>query len=460
MATVQKDMTVGNPYKIILAFSLPLLLGNFFHTFYNMADTIIVGQFIGTSALAAVGSTGTIMFLIHSVTFGMANGFTIVTAQRFGAGDYVGMRKSVVSAMFLSITISVILTVVALGGAHWLLSFMKTPADIFDDAYTYMMIICAGIIAQTLYNLLSSLLRALGNSRIPLYFVIISAALNIVLDILLIIVFDMDVAGTALATIISQAVSGILCLIYILMKVPILHPKKEELVLDKALIRQQLGIGVPMSLQSSITSIGSMMVQTSLNMLGSTYVAAFTAGSKVEQLLTQYLMALSSTMASYSAQNTGARDVGRIRQGFKAAAIIGSIYSLICAAIAIPFGKYMTYLFISDGVEEIIELVGVFVRCSVSFFIALNIVNTFRTSIQGIGYGLMPMTAGIAELIGRGIVSVIAARYQSFLGICMAGPTAWVLAGTLLICMYFYIRKHDFPKMEQEKLAAENTIRE
>ncbi len=450
MASQQKDMTVGNPYKIILAFSLPLLIGNFFHTFYNMADTIIVGQMIGTSALAAVGSTGTVMFLIHSLTFGLTSGFTILTAQRFGAKDYVGMRKSVVSAAFLSLTISAILTVVALSGTHWLLTFMKTPADIIDDAYTYMMIICAGILAQSLYNLLSCLLRALGNSRIPLYFVIISAVLNVILDILLIIVFDMGVAGTALATVISQAVSGILCLIYIILKVPILHPKKEELVLDKQLIRQQLGVGVPMSLQSSITSIGSMMVQTSLNMLGSTYVAAFTAGSKVEQLLTQYLMALSSTMGSYTAQNTGAQDAWRVRQGFKAAAIIGSLYSVVCMAAAIPFGKYMTYVFISDGAEDIIELVGVFVRCSVSFFIALNIVNTFRTSIQGMGYGLMPMTAGIAELIGRGIVSVIAARYRSFLGICMAGPTAWVLAGTLLICMYLYIRKHDFPKLKRQ----------
>ena len=448
MKTVQKDMTAGSPTKIILSFTLPLFIGNLFQQFYNMADTIIVGQFIGTSALAAVGSTGTIMFLITGLAFGMSTGFTLLTAQRFGAGDIPSMRRTAVSATLLTAAMSVILTLASLIGMRGLLILMKTPEDIFDDAYTYITIICAGLFAQMLYNLLSCLLRALGNSKIPLYFLILAAVLNILLDLALIIVFQMGVAGAALATVIAQGVSGLLCLLYIAKKVTILHPKKEDFRLDASLMANQLRIGIPMALQYSITAIGTMMLQTSINLLGSTLVAAYTAAHKVEQLLTQAYVALGTAIAGYSAQNMGAGNVQRIRQGFRAATILGVIYSVIVAAIAMTVGKYMTYLFISGDVSQLIEPVNTYLTCIALFFIPLTIVNVYRNGIQGLGYGIMPMLAGIAELIGRGVVAVIAAHYMSFFGICMAEPAAWMLASGLLLFVYFYIMKHDLQKLQ------------
>lgn len=451
MKTVQKDMTVGSPAKIIFSFTLPLFIGNVFQQFYNMVDAIIVGQFVGTSALAAVGSTGTIMFLITGIAFGMTNGFTLITAQRFGAGDIPSMRRTAVSATLLTALVSVVLTLVSMLGMRSLLTVMKTPADIFADAYAYIMIICGGLVAQMLYNLLSCLLRALGNSKIPLYFLILAAMLNIVLDLVLIIVFHLGAAGAALATVISQGVSGLLCLVYIAKKVPILHPQKEDLRPDRHLMTNQLRVGIPMALQYSITAIGTMMLQTSLNILGSALVAAYTAANKVEQLLTQAYVALGTAMANYSAQNMGAGDVPRIRQGFRAATIIGCIYSVIVAVFAMTAGKYMTYLFISEGVAELIDSVDLYLKCIALFFIPLTIVNVYRNGIQGLGYGVMPMMAGIAELIGRGAVAIIAAHSMSFFGICMAEPAAWTLAGALLLGMYFYIMKHDMVKLQPQK---------
>lgn len=448
MKTLQKDMTTGNPGKIIFEFTLPIFIGNVFQQFYNMADTMIVGKFVGTKALAAVGSTGTIMFLILGFVMGMTAGFTVLTAQKFGAGDMEAMRQTVGSAAVLSVIMSVVLTAVSMLFMKKLLVFMQTPADIFDDAYAYIMIICAGIFVQMLYNLLASILRALGNSKVPLYFLILAALLNIVLDLLFIIVFKLGAAGAAYATVASQGVSALLCLVYIVRKVPLLHLKKEDWKPKGYLIKTQMAVGFPMALQYSITAIGTMMVQTSLNMLGSIQVAAFTAANKIEQLVTQAYVAMGTTMATYSAQNRGAGEVKRIRQGFKAATIMGSIYSVVAAALIMTVGKYMTYLFLSGDVSEIMVSVDIYLKCVGVFFIPLAIVNLYRNGIQGMGYGLLPMMAGVAELLGRGVVAIVAAKQKSYFGVCMANPAAWILAGGLLIAMYYYIMKHDLKKLE------------
>lgn len=448
MKTLQKDMTTGNPGKIIFEFTLPIFIGNIFQQFYNMADTMIVGKFVGTKALAAVGSTGTIMFLILGFVMGMTAGFTVLTAQKFGAGDMEAMRQTVGSAAVLSVIMSVVLTAVSMLFMKKLLVFMQTPADIFDDAYAYIMIICAGIFAQMLYNLLASILRALGNSKVPLYFLILAALLNVVLDLLFIIVFKLGAAGAAYATVASQGVSALLCLVYIVRKVPLLHLKKEDWKPKGYLIKTQMAVGFPMALQYSITAIGTMMVQTSLNMLGSVQVAAFTAANKIEQLVTQAYIAMGTTMATYSAQNRGAGDMKRIRQGFKAATIMGSIYSVVAAALIMTVGKYMTYLFLSGDVSEIMVSVDIYLKCVGVFFIPLAIVNLYRNGIQGMGYGLLPMMAGVAELVGRGVVAIVAAKQKSYFGVCMANPAAWILAGGLLIAMYYYIMKHDLKKLE------------
>ena len=441
-------MTAGNPTKIILDFTFPIFIGNVFQQFYNMADTVIVGKFVGMKALAAVGSTGTIMFLILGFVLGMTAGFTVLTAQKFGAGDMKAMRQTVGGAAVLSILVTIVLTAGSMLFMKPLLHFMHTPADIFDDAYSYIMIICAGIAAQMLYNLLASVLRALGNSKVPLYFLILSALLNIVLDLVLIIVFHLGAPGAAYATVISQGVSGVLCLVYIVKKIPVLHLEREDWKPKAHLLKIQLGIGIPMALQYSITAIGTMMVQTSLNLLGSGLVAAFTAASKIEQVVTQAYVALGTTMATYCAQNIGAGKVQRIRSGFRSATIMSFVYAVISGILIMTVGKYMTYLFVSGDVAEIMASVDIYLKCVGIFFIPLAVVNLYRNGIQGMGYGILPMMAGVAELVGRGIVAVIAAGKRSYVGVCLASPIAWIFAAALLTVMYFYIMKHDMKKFE------------
>lgn len=457
MKAVQHDMTSGNPMRIILSFTIPIFIGNVFQQFYNMADAVIVGKFVGTKALAAVGSTGTIMFLIYGFVVGMTAGFTVLTAQKFGAGDMDAMRKTVAGASILSLIVGVLLTAGFMMFMRPWLEVMNTPEDIYADAYAYIMIISAGILAQMLYNLLASILRALGNSKVPLYFLILSAGLNIVLDLVLIIVFRMGAAGAAVATVISQGVSGILCFIYIVKKVPVLHMKRDDWRPTGSLLWTQIRIGIPMALQYSITAIGTMMVQSSVNILGSTQVAAFTAAGKIEQVVTQAYVAQGTTMATYGAQNMGAGNVARIRQGFKASTIIGVIYAFIAAAFVMTVGKYMSYLFVSEDVEVIMESVDLYLKCIGVFFIPLAIVNIYRNGIQGLGYGLLPMMAGVAELIGRGVVAVIAAGHRSYLGVCLASPAAWVLASLLLLAMYYYIVKIDLKKIFRGKETGNKT---
>ena len=446
---IQTDMTAGSPFKIILNFTIPIFIGNVFQQFYNMADTIIVGKFVGTGALAAVGSVGTIVFLIIGFLQGLTAGFSVLTAQRFGAGDMKNMRKSVGTACVLSVIITAIMTAGRMLGMKRLLEVMNTPADIFADAYAYIMIICGGIAATVLYNLLSGILRALGDSKTPLYFLILSALLNVGLDLFFIIVFHMGVAGAAYATVISQGVSGIGCLIYIVKKVPLLKMQAEDFRPEGYLVKMEMAVGIPMALQYSITAIGTMMVQSSLNLLGSLSVAAFTAANKIESVVTQAYVALGTTMATYCAQNIGAGDIKRIRRGFKSATIMGSVYGVILAVPMMTVGKYLVYLFVSDNVGDIIGQVDIYLKCVGLFLIPLTVVNVYRNGIQGMGYGLLPMMAGVAELLGRGGVAIWASWKRSYVGACMASPAAWILAGSLLLVMYFWIMKKQSRYLER-----------
>ena len=438
---MQTDMTVGKPMKMILDFTIPVFIGNVFQQFYNMADAIIVGKFVGTKGLAAVGSTGTIMFLIIGFLMGLTAGFTVLTSQKFGAGKMDEMRQSVGNAALLSIIISVIMTAVSMVGMHSLLTLMHTPEDIFQDAYTYIMIICGGIFAQVLYNILASILRALGNSKTPLYFLILAALLNIVLDLTFIIVFHMGVAGAAWATITAQGVSGVLCLIYIIKCVPELKLKADDWRFRSEIAKKEILVGIPMGLQYSITAIGGMMVQSSLNILGSYAVAAFTAGSKIDNIFTQAFVAIGTTMSTYSAQNVGARKLDRVRQGFRCADVIGCAYAVVVGFVLFFVGKSFSYLFISDNAEAVIPMVDTYLRCVGMFMIPLYVVNCYRNGFQGMGYGLLPMLSGVAELIGRGVMAVVAADARSYTMACMASPFAWIVATVLLIVLYFYVMK-------------------
>ena len=444
---MENDMTVGKPAQIILSFTLPIFVGNIFQQLYSMVDTVIVGKFVGNTALAAVGSCGTLTFLIIGFLMGLTAGFTVITAQHFGAGNMKAMRQSVASAAILSAVISVILTVLSMAMMENILHWMNTPDDIFDDAYRYIMIICAGILVQALYNLFACILRALGNSKVPLYFLLFSASMNIILDLVSIIVLKMGVAGAAYATVISQGVSAVLCFIYMVKKVPILHLTREDFHVEGRLIKNQLAVGLPMAFQYSITAIGTTMVQMALNTLGSTYVAAFTAASKCEQMAGQAYIALGSAMATFAAQNVGAGRYDRVRKGFARATMFGIIFSVVIGLVMYFFGYIVTGLFVTGDATQIEGMVDTYMKYTALFLIPLTVVNVYRNGIQGMGYGLLPMTAGIAELVGRGSVALIAIHYHSYAGVCLASPMAWILASALLLTMYFAImKKHPMPK--------------
>ena len=438
---MEKDMTTGSPGKMIFNFTMPIFIGNIFQQFYNMADTVIVGKFVGNAALAAVGACGTLAFLIIGFLQGVTAGFTVVTAQHYGAGNMKAMKKSVASGAILTLIVSVILTVLSMISMSKVLHLMNTPSDMYGEAYGYIMVLCGGIIAQALYNYLASVLRALGDSKRPLYFLVIAALLNIVLDLVFIIIFRLGAAGAAYATVIAQGISGILCLFYIGKMVPALHLHKEDWEMNGSLIGWQLKIGLPMAFQYSITAIGTIVVQSCLNILGSTAAAGFAAASKIEQVFSQAYVALGTTMATYCAQNMGAGKYTRIRKGFKNATLMGFAYAIVTGVIIFFGGKYMTVFFVSENLNQIMGYVDIYLRCVSVSFLPLVIVNLYRNGIQGMGYGLLPMTAGIAELIGRSGAALIASHFGSYMGICLASPAAWVLAGTLLIVMYFKIMK-------------------
>lgn len=438
---MQTDMTVGKPMKMILDFTVPVFIGGVFQQFYNMMDAVIVGKFVGTKALAAVGATGTIMFLILGFLMGLTAGFTVLTAQKFGAGRMDEVRQTVGNAAILSGIVSVIMTAASMLFMKKILMIMNTPEDIFTDAYGYIMIICGGIFAQVLYNILASILRALGNSRTPLYFLIFSALLNVVLDLVFIMVFHMGVSGAAWATVISQGVSGVLCLVYIVKFVPELHLEKDDWRLRKGITMNQLSIGFPMGIQYSITAIGTMMVQTSLNLLGSYAVAAYTAGTKIENIFSQAFVAIGTTMATYNAQNIGAGRLDRVKEGFRASHILGVTYAVVTGLILAFLGKNFAYLFISDNAAEVIPMVDRYLKCVAAFFVPLHLVNDLRNGIQGMGYGILPMLAGVAELTGRGITALIAGHQKSYFMACLASPMAWIVASALLVFTYFFVMK-------------------
>ena len=445
---MELDMTKGSPVRLIIRFIIPIIIGNIFQQFYSMADTIIVGHFIGVKALGAVGATGSITFLILGFTQGLTTGFTVLTAQRFGEGDREGMKKSICSAYMLAVILTIVMTFVSVTQMDKLLHLMNTPEDIYDMTKSYIIIICGGLACSVLYNLLASIMRAVGNSVIPLVFLVIAAILNVGLDILFIVAFDMGVEGAAYATVISQGVSGVSCLIYMIACVPSLRVEKRHWKLDWNCVKKQLLVGVPMALQYSITAIGTILVQSALNLLGSTVVAAYSVACKVEQLVTQPYGAMGTTMATYGAQNRGVNDLERIRKGAKIATIMTTVYSVVIYGVLLLILPYMVKLFVSEGeVAAVYDYVKTYAVLCGAFFIPLGIIFVYRNLLQGCGFGFLPMVGGIIELVSRGGVAFIAAYMRSYVGICMGNVAAWVTAGSFFVVLYFILMK----QMEREK---------
>lgn len=431
------DMTKGNPVKLILLFSIPLLIGNVFQQFYSMVDTIIVGRFVGVESLAAVGSTGSMVFLVNGFVMGLTSGFAVLVSQRFGAKDEKGLKKAVASAIILTVISIILVTTISLLGAKPLLRLMRTPENIIGDAYTYIRIIYGGIIATVSYNLVASILRALGDSKTPLYFLIVSSVLNVILDLVFIINFKMGVAGAAYATIISQGVSAILCLIYTYNKFTILRLKKEDFKVKKRYYHKHLKIGIPMALQFSITAIGIMTVQGALNVFGSTVIASYTAASKAFQLVMQPAATLGVATATYCGQNLGAKNYERIKEGVKACTKVSIISSIIASMALVFLGKYFVMMFIENPDIQILGYAQEVLNVSAIFFIPLGLIFVYRNALQGMGESFIPMMAGVYELLARALVAFTLPNVLGFTGICLADPVAWLAAAIPLGLTYF-----------------------
>lgn len=436
-----RDLTNGSPMKLIIGFMLPLFLGMLFQQFYNMVDTAIVGQYLGVKALAGVGSTGSINFLVLGFVQGVCTGFAIPVAQMFGAKDHSAMRKYVGNIIWIASIFAVVLTTVTCLLCADILTWMNTPDDCFNEAYNYIFVIFLGIPVTFLYNILSGIIRSVGDSKTPLYFLIISSLLNISLDLFMMIVLDMGVLGASLATVISQLVSGVLCLIYMIKRFEILHLSREEMRISRYYIGRLCGVGIPMGLQYSITAIGSILIQTAVNGLGSTYVAAVTAGSKVSQLLCCPFDAMGSTMATFGGQNIGAGKIGRVKRGLFDCSCLGVGYSIIGFLVILLFGRNIAMLFVNDtsggSIEEILELAQRFLVRNGAFYIPLAFVNIVRFLIQGMGFSQIAIFAGVFEMVARGIVALALVPSLGFDAVCFANPAAWILADCFLIPIFF-----------------------
>lgn len=439
--TVQKknktlDMTTGSAWKQILVFSLPVLVGNIFQQLYSMVDTIIVGRYVGVKALAAVGATGAIFFLVIGFAQGLSSGFAIIIAQKFGAGDERQVRKSVAASAMLSLVFTVILTALSVWGARWMLEMMNTPADIIDDAWTYIVIIFIGIFATMYYNMIANIIRALGDSVTPLLFLILSSVINVVLDLVFIRNFHMGVAGAGWATVISQLISALLCTVYSLYRFQILHLKKEDWKIDWKFAKIHIFSGVPMALQFSVTALGVMVLQSALNAFGSTIIAAYTAGNKVDMLVSQPLNAFGTTAATFCGQNYGAGKMDRIKKGVRISIILCMVACVIGAAINIGFGRQMTKLFVSGEATEILRYSKEYLTITSIFYPFLGILFVLRNALQGMGEALIPMLGGAGELVARLVVAFTLPKVIGFTGICLASPIAWILAIIPLIWKY------------------------
>lgn len=435
-----KDLTEGKPMKLILGFAVPMLFGFLFQQFYNLVDTMIVGKFLGPDALAAVGSTGSVNFLVIGFCMGICNGFVIPVAQQFGAKNYRNLRKYVANGAWLSIAFAAVLTLFTTVYARQILTIMKTPADIFKDAYVYIFIIFCGIPATFLYNILSGIIRSLGDSKTPVIFLAISSFINIVLDIVLIYNVKMGVAGAALATVISQAISGIGCFIVVIKKFDILKMTKEEMRFDGQYAKILCGMGIPMGLQYSITAIGSVILQTAVNTLGTIYVASVTAGSKLSMFFCCPYDAMGSTMATYGGQNVGAGKLDRIGEGLKSCVLLGAIYSAAAFVVLYFFSRNLVLLFVDSTDVEIIEQTYMFVMANCAFYFPLALVNIIRFLIQGMGFSQFAILAGIFEMAARGITGFVLVPLWGYQAACFGNALAWIFADAFLIPAYFICR--------------------
>lgn len=435
------DMTVGSPTRDILRFAIPLILGYILQQMYQIIDAVIVGRWIGVGALAAVGASSSVMFLIMGFCNGSCAGFSIPIAQAFGAKDFAKMRCYVGNAIRLGIVFAVVITLMSCTLCTRILYLVNTPDDIFQDAWIFLFLQFAAIPFTMAYNLLAGFIRALGNSRQPFYFLIFSAIINILLDIVFILIMGMGVEGAGIATLLSQAFSSMMCLWYIRKHLTILIPQGEERHFNNKRIAILLNNGVPMGLQFSITGIGIIMLQSANNALGTLYVASFTAAMRVKYLFICVFDNIGVAMATYCGQNIGAEKTERIQLGIRSALMITAVYFVLTVIVIYPFADQMMALFVNSGEQDVIKNAAYYMRISNYFYPALGLLTIFRYSIQGLGYSMLSMLSGVMEMIARCGVSIWLVPELAFTGVCFADPTAWMAADLFLIPAYFYLYK-------------------
>lgn len=446
-----KSMTEGNPFRLIVGFAFPLFLGMLFQQFYSMVDTIIVGKFLGVEPLAGVGCTGSLNFLVIGFCMGTCSGFAIPVSQMFGAGRESDLRKYAANCTWLCGVLSALLTVAVVIFCRPLLHLLHTPENIFGYAYTYIVIIFLGIPCTFLYNMLAALLRALGDSRTPVIFLALSSVINIVLDMVFILLFHMGVEGPALATVISQGISGLICLFYIKRKFTILKITGEEWRPRRYHIWKLCFIGIPMGLQYSITAIGTLVLQSSLNSFGAVAVAGVTAAQKIGNFITCPIEALGQTMAPYSGQNVGAGKLERVGKGVRAASLSGFAVSALLLGIVALFGRQLSMLFLDEPNPQVIEYAYRFMMICAFGYCLLTLVDVVRFSIQGMGYSVFAITAGVLEMIARSLAATVGVSLFGFTGICLANVMAWIFADAFLIPAFFHCRRKMQRIMEGEK---------
>ena len=408
-----------------------------------MVDTMIVGKFLGSSALAAVGSTGNLMFMVTGFAMGAAIGFSVLTSQAFGAEQPEKLKNNVAISIILGFVLSAVLTLLSLLLADGVLHLMRTPEDIFPEAKTYITIIFGGITATFFYNLFSAHLRAVGNSRAPLFFLILSALLNVGLDLLLIAGLKMGVQGAAFATILSQTVSALLCLLYILWRMPVLVPGRKHWKLRKEIAVKQLKMGVPMGLQYTITASGMIVMQAAINSFGSIAVASITAATKLQYLLMQGCTAMGHTMTTYCGQNRGRGDYRRLREGFRTAILLEAAFSVFAALILIFVFPKLLFLFFRPGtdMETVTELAKPYLYLTSVFYFPLSLIFIFRNGLQGCGYAMIPLFSGVVELAVRCVMAVFSIYLGSYLLAISCDPAAWLFAGIYGAGAYLILRR-------------------
>ena len=440
-------MTTGSPAKLIIRFMIPMFLGNLFQQFYNVVDSIVAGQFLGVQALAAIGSTGSLMFFVIGWLNGLTSGFAIMVAQCFGAKKEDRMRHYVAMSVYLSVAFALVMTIGLTLANEPILRLMNYSEDIMPEVKAYMGIIYAGLLVTVAYDALSAFLRALGDSRSPLYFLMISAGINVFLDIVFIVVMGMGVEGCAYATVIAQAISAFCCFIYIVKKYPILHLKKEDFRYSWNSVKKLLGLGIPMALQFSITAIGTIIVQGAVNVYGETYMAGFSAAGKLQNILGTVFVAFGATVATYVGQNRGAGRIDRVREGVRCTQYMILAWSVIAMILMFFFGKYMTCIFVNSSETDVLAVSVEYFHTVFWCYPFLGSIFLYRNTLQGMGYGLVPMMGGIFELAARTIIVLLVAGRTSFRGVCLADPAAWIAALIPLVPYYIYIMRKQKQKI-------------